>query len=314
MGCREIRYLARSVHAGGFSLAARVLRVAQPAVSRQIRKLEQELGVDLLVRHGRGVRLTGAGSVLLERSEQMIHFLRQTGDAVKTSANLVSGHVGLGLPPAAGLLLASPIVRTFQREFPQVALHVRDGISNLLQEWLLDGRVDVAVLYNPPPMDALQSEVVLHEHMVVVEPPDGTTRAKRIRPQIGTCRIRDLADMPLIMPSLPHNNRRIAEQAALQHGVHLRVKLEVDSVSLAKAMVKNGLGCTILAYNAVHNEVQRGELKMRVIERPALMSTVAVAVLRERRTQRLPNELRRTVIAEVNRLVADGVWQRYTAR
>jgi LysR family nitrogen assimilation transcriptional regulator len=314
MDFREIRYFVQVANAGSFSLAAKELRVAQPALSRQIRKLEQELGVDLLVRHGRGVRLTGAGSVLLERSEQMIHFLRQTGDAVKTSANLVSGHVGLGLPPAAGLLLASPIVRTFQREFPQVALHVRDGISNLLQEWLLDGRVDVAVLYNPPPMDALQSEVVLHEHMVVVEPPDGTRRSSRARPQIGTCRIRDLADMPLIMPSLPHNNRRIAEQAALQHGVHLRVKLEVDSVSLAKAMVKNGLGCTILAYNAVHNEVQRGELKMRVIERPALMSTVAVAVLRERRTQRLPNELRRTVIAEVNRLVADGVWQRYTAR
>lgn len=313
MDFREIRYFVQVANAGSFSLAAKELRVAQPALSRQIRKLEQELGVDLLVRHGRGVRLTGAGSILLERSEQMIHFLRNTGDAVKAGANTISGHVALGLPPAAGLLLASPIVRAFQKEFPQVALHVRDGISNLLQEWLLDGRVDVAVLYNPPPMDALESEAILHEHMVVVEPPDGTTKA-RSRPQIGTCRIRDLADMPLIMPSLPHNNRRIVEQAAIQHGVHLRVKLEVDSVSLAKAMVKNGLGCTILAYASVYNEVQRGELKMRVIERPALISTVAVAVLRERRTLRLPNELRRTAIAEVNRLVADGVWRRFAAR
>jgi LysR family nitrogen assimilation transcriptional regulator len=312
MDFREIRYFVQVANAGSFSLAAKELRVAQPALSRQIRKLEQELGVDLLVRHGRGVRLTGAGSILLERSEQMIHFLRSTGDAVKAGANTISGHVALGVPPAAGLLLASPVVRSFHREFPQVALHVRDGISNLLQEWLLDGRLDVAVLYNPPPMEALESEPILQEHMVVVEPPDGTT--SRRRPQIGTCRIRDLADMALIMPSLPHNNRRIVEQAAIQHGVHLRVKLEVDSVSLAKAMVKNGLGCTILAYASVYNEVQRGELKMRVIERPALMSTVAVAVLRERRTLRLPNELRRTAIAEVNRLVADGVWQRYSAR
>ena len=129
--------------------------MAQPALSRQIRKLEQELGVDLLVRHGRGVRLTGAGSILLERAEQMIHLLRNTGDEVRANANAVTGHVSLGLPPAGGLLLGPPIVRTFQREWPQVAMQVRDGISNLLQEWLLDGRLDVAVLYNPPPLDAL---------------------------------------------------------------------------------------------------------------------------------------------------------------
>jgi LysR family nitrogen assimilation transcriptional regulator len=210
-------------------------------------------------------------------------------------------------------------VRTFQREWPQVALHVRDGISNLLQEWLLDGRLDVAVLYNPPPMDALESEVIMHEQMVVVEPPDhpGWTRRGKPqigKPQIGTCRIRDLADMPLIMPGLPHNNRRIVEQAAIQHGVRLRFKLEVDSVTLAKVLVRNGLGSTILAYAAVHEEFIRGELKVRVIERPALVSTVAVAMLRERRAHRLPNELRRTVIAEVNKLVADGVWRRFATQ
>jgi LysR family transcriptional regulator, nitrogen assimilation regulatory protein len=82
-------------------------------------------------------------------------------------------------------------------------------------------------------------------------------------------------------------------------------------VTLAKAMVKNGLGCTILAYAAVHEEFMRGELNIRVIERPALVSTVAVATLRERRAHKLPNELRRTVIAEVNKLVADGVWRRF---
>jgi LysR family nitrogen assimilation transcriptional regulator len=83
---------------------------------------------------------------------------------------------------------------------------------------------------------------------------------------------------------------------------------------LAKEMVKNGLGCTILAYSAVHNEVDRGELRARIIERPALVSTVAVATLRERRADRLPNELRRTVIAEVNKLVNDGTWRKSAAR
>lgn len=314
MDFREIRYFAQVATAGSFSLAAKELRVAQPALSRQIRKLEQELGVQLLVRHGRGVRLTGAGSILLERSEQMIHLLRNAGDEVRANANAISGHVSLGLTPAAGLLLVSPIVRTFQRDWPQVALQVRDGISNLLQEWLLDGRLDVAVLYNPPPMEALDSEVIMHEQMVVVEPPDRTERARRGKSQIGTCRIRDLADIPLIMPGLPHNNRRIVEQAAIQHGVRLRVKLEVDSVTLAKEMVKNGLGCTILAYSAVHDEVDRGELRARIIERPALVSTVAVATLRERRADRLPNELRRTVIAEMNKLVNEGTWRKSAAR
>ena len=85
MDFREIRYFAQVATAGSFSRAAKELRVAQPALSRQIRKLEQELGVDLLVRHGRGVRLTGAGSILLERAEQMIHLLRNTGDEVRAT-------------------------------------------------------------------------------------------------------------------------------------------------------------------------------------------------------------------------------------
>jgi LysR family nitrogen assimilation transcriptional regulator len=311
---REIRYFVQVANAGSFSRAAKQLNIAQPALSRQIRKLEQELGVELLIRHGRGVRLTSAGSILLERAEAVTHFLLHTGDEVKAGAATVTGHVALGLPPAAGLRLATPIVRRFQEAWPHVALHVRDGVSNLMQEWLLDGRIDVAVLYNPPPMQALDTEIVLHERMVLVEPPGGPIRGKGSKAALGTCRIRDLADVPLIMPGLPHNNRRIVEQAAIQHGVRLQVRLEVDSVAITKALVKDGVGCTILAHAAVYDEIQRGELNARLIERPALISTVAIATLRERRSQKLPNELRRIVLTEMQKLVQSGVWRRVTPR
>jgi DNA-binding transcriptional LysR family regulator len=74
-------------------------------------------------------------------------------------------------------------------------------------------------------------------------------------------RIRDIAELPLIMPAFPHANRRVLEQAAVQHGVHLRIALEVDSVTLTKALVRRGLGYSLLTYTAIQEEVARGELR-----------------------------------------------------
>jgi LysR family nitrogen assimilation transcriptional regulator len=307
MEFRELRYFAHVARAGSFTQAAGELNVAQPALSRQIRKLEEELGVDLLVRHGRGVRLTSAGSVLLERAEAITQMLRQTTEQVTENLESITGHVTLGVPPAAGLLLVPPLVRQFQARWPQVSLCIREGISSLLQEWLLERRLDVAVLYNPPPLEALDAQPVLHERMVIV----GPSSDERGRPRGGPkgCRMSDLTDLPLILPSLPHNNRRVLEQAAMHHGVRLRIILEVDSVALTKAMVRDGFGYTMLTYGSVHDEVARGELSARFIERPPLSSTLTIVRLREDRSSRLPRELSRTVREVLRTLVDQGTWR-----
>ena len=304
MEFRELRYFMHVARAGSFSQAAGELNIAQPALSRQVRKLEDSLGVELLIRHGRGVRLTSAGSVLLERAEAIAQMLRQTTEQMKVSHDVVTGHVSLGVPPAAGLLLVPPVVREFRARFPHVSLHVREGISSLLQEWVPERRVDVAVLYNPPPLESLDTLPLLHERMVLVGPPGGDPTGRR-----ETCQIKDIGELPLIMPSMPHNNRRVLEQAAIQHGVRVRIVLDVDSVGLTKALVKGGFGYTILTYASVHEEAVRGELQVQAIERPPLLATLSIVRLREERASRLPRELVRTVRAVLRGLVDDGTWK-----
>lgn len=282
MELKELRNFMRVARAGSVSRAADELRLAQPALSRQIRKLERELGVSLFARHGRGVRLSAAGSLLLDRAEAIVQLVHQTSEEIREDRSPTSGRVTLGVPPAAGRLLIPPFVEQFQKAWPKIALHMREGVTSSLQEWLLEKRIDIAILHNPPHLEALNISPILTERMLVVGPPPHYGKGRKPN---ATFRIRDLAELPLILPSMAHNNRRLVEQAALEHGVRLRIKTEVDSVSFAKAMVEKGLGYTILTYAAVQDEVARKQLTAFPIVRPTLSTQVTIVTLRD---QQLP--------------------------
>ncbi|GLH81994.1 LysR family transcriptional regulator [Bradyrhizobium sp. SSBR45G] len=289
--------------AGSVSRASAMLNVAQSALSRQLMKLEDELGVALLVRHGRGVRLTRAGTTFLEHAHAVLLQIDQMPSAVRSPDSSFAGHIVLGVPPVAGLRIAPSIVIELRRRWPQASVQVREGISSSLEEWLLDRRLDIAVLYNPPPLDGIALAPILHDRMVVAAPPapSGETVSGKIR-------WRELAGLSLILPSLPHSNRRLIEQAAIQNGARLNVTFEVDSVSMTKAMVKRGLSATILAYAAVAGEAERGELSIRSIERPPLISTVSIGMPRERQPTWLADQLRALVRDAIAESVRDGSW------
>jgi LysR family nitrogen assimilation transcriptional regulator len=279
MELRELRNFMRVARAGSVSRAAAELRLAQPALSRQIRNLEYELGVPLFIRHGRGVRLSQAGLLLLERAEAIAHLVNRTSAEIRDEGATARGRLTLGVPPAAGRILIPSFAARFQKAWPNMTLHMREGVASLLQEWLLDRRIDLAVLHNPPHLEALEIAPLLRERMWVIGPP------RKQSPDRGTpasFRIRDLAALPLILPNTAHTNRRLVEDAALDHGVRLHIKIEADSVAFAKAMVEQGLGYTILTYAAVQDEVRRNKLTAFPIVRPALVTQVTVVSLRDK--------------------------------
>ncbi|GGF57171.1 LysR family transcriptional regulator [Azorhizobium oxalatiphilum] len=288
--------------AGSVSRASTILNVAQPALSRQLMKLEEELGVSLLVRHGRGVRLTRAGSSLLEHANAVLRQVDQIAELVRAPETSFAGHVVLGVPPAAGLLIAPVVVEILRERWPHASITVREGISTSLEEWLLDRRLDLAILYNAPPLDGIVLTPILHERMVVAGP------ASEVEMSGRSIRWRDLSSLPLILPSLPHSNRRLIEQAAIQRSAHLDVVFEVDSVTMTKAMVKRGLGWTILAHAAVAAEAERGEMTVRVIDRPPLISTVSIGMPMETQSRSQSQELFQVVRGVMIERVAAGVW------
>ncbi|WP_245501396.1 LysR family transcriptional regulator [Lichenibacterium minor] len=297
---RELRTFVTVVRGGSVSRAAEELNVAQPALSRQLKKLEEELGVTLLDRHGRGVTVTRAGSLLLARAEALLAEFAGIGPAVRASDDVVAGHVTLGVPPAAGLLIAPAVFRSFRARWPAATLQIREGISSLLEEWLLDGRLDVAVLHNPPPLDGIALQPILQERMVLVR--------ARGAVETGPVRFRDLAAVPLILPSMPHSNRRLVERAALQHGVRLSASIEVDSIPLTKAMVAGGFGATILTHAGVARELASGELSAQPIDNPPLLSCVVIGSVAAESPRWLVGALAGLVAEEIASLVRSGAW------
>lgn len=330
MDIRELRYFVHVARAGSFSRAASQLNVAQPALSRQLKKLEEELEVQLLVRHGRGVHVTEAGALLLSEAEELIERLARTLELLKGGKQPFVGQVSLGVAPTSGLLIVPEIFKSFKARWPHATLVVREGISSLLEEWLIDRRIDVAILHNPSPLDGIDLTPILHERMVLACAPDHPAAGPR-GPEAGPrgpeagpkgpgagpkepggsqkgIRFRDLATVPLILPSLPHSNRRLLERAAIRHNTRLNLAFEVDSIPLIKAMVKRGFGATIQTFAGVALEVAQGELVAREIEHPPLVSTICIGMPREAQASWLALEVARLVRECVEQLVADKLW------
>lgn len=303
MDIRELRSFVKVAQCGGFSRAARELYVAQPALSRQIAKLEEQLGVELFTRHGKGVELTAAGARLVERAEVMLRYLEETADHVRSSAEEERGHLAVGLPPAIGSLVGPQLIQKFRQRWPKASLHALEGLSTSLQEWLLQGRIEVAVVYNQPLLEAFEVRPLFSERMVLVGPPGEASCSQRLSA---------LGEVPLILPGLPHSNRRLVEQVAAQNTVRLNVILEVDSVGLTKKLVAAGQGYSILAHAAVQQDIDRGELVGHEIERPGIRSTVALARLKERRSSRLALSWEKIVLETLEELVTVGAWKEAT--
>src|ERR1019366_10316403 len=198
MDIRQLRYFQHVAETGSFSRASALLRISQPAVSRQIQKLEEELGTDLFERHGYGVKLTEAGTLLLERSRGLLRLLADTKAEVASGTRQPAGNISLGIPPAAGDYLIPPLVERYRRLYPRVFLQVLTGFSGHIQDWMANGRLDIAVLHNPSPMKGVTITPLMIEQTYVVCPPDSSLGGA------GPVTLRDLEGLPLILPSRSH--------------------------------------------------------------------------------------------------------------
>jgi LysR family nitrogen assimilation transcriptional regulator len=139
-------------------------------MSRQIAKLEEQLQVELFIRHGRGVELTAAGSRLLERAVVMLRYMEEASDHVRNSAEEERGYLAIGLPPAIGTVVGPQLIRRFRERWPKASFHALEGLSTSLQEWLMDGRIQVAVVYNQPLVEAFDVRPLFSERMILVGP------------------------------------------------------------------------------------------------------------------------------------------------
>lgn len=274
---RPLYYFTQVTGAGSFSRASASLSVSQPILSRFIRRLEDELGVQLLYRNGRGVGLTEAGQRLYESAEQILRRLSQAHLEVAALRGTALGTVSVALPPLLGGVLSAELIRRVTSEHPLVSIALREGFAAESLDWLSSGLVDIGILFNPPHVVTLITEHVLDDAIHLVGTPGSLDLAPGSPiPAAG------LAGLPMILPPAPHRLRALIEDAARQAGVELSVACEVTGTGTVLELVRQRVGYTILPSTLVLDERAEGRLASWPIAEPVIPTRLFVATSMQR--------------------------------
>jgi len=255
MDFKQIAYFVQVAELGSFTRAASVLRVAQPALSRQVRALEVELRQSLFDRNGRGVTLTPAGVRLLAHGRGILQQVERARQDLEDQRGAASGLLSIGLPPSVSRTLTAPLVEAFRTQFPRAKLSVVEGLSTYTLEWLTQGRIDCAVVYNATPAAAIDLLPVLQEPLFLV-----SARPSRLPRSSGSptsplrgssITLAQLATRELVIPSRPHAIRMRLETVLAEAGLKPRVALEIESVPAILDLVQRHALHAVLSLNAV---------------------------------------------------------------
>jgi len=278
---RRLEYFVAVAEAGSFSKAAAVLVMSQPALSQQVAALEQETGQRLLNRTGRGAEPTEAGLALLAHARAIFELAERARADMRERQLIPSGRITIGLPPRVAHAMTADLVERFRAEFPDAAISVEEGLSIRLREWLVAGRLDVAVLFDPPASPLLSIETVARESLVLMA---STPLPSRIR-------LAEVAALPLVLPSKPNSLRQLLESEARPRGSLLKVVAEVDSIKTVLSLVARGVAATVLPASAIREWTHSTPPFMAAIHAPVIRNRLCIAVPKARPATRLSRSL-----------------------
>ena len=275
MDLKQLEYFVRVAEMGSFTRAAVSLNVAQPALSRQVRLLEVELRQNLLVRNGRGATPTEAGQVLLEHGRGILHQVERAREELGRVRTGLTGRVALGMPPSVARVLTVPLMRAFRLTLPEARLSISEGLTTAMQEGLLHGRLDIAMLYNANASNGLELTPLVREELLLVQArPPGLQED----PPPAPIALKDLAALPLVIPSRPNAIRMHVESELARVGCQPQIAFEIDGVPAILELVADGAGAAILSRNAVARSINPSAFSVRRINAPALTIALSTAI------------------------------------
>ncbi|MBV8209974.1 MAG: LysR family transcriptional regulator [Burkholderiaceae bacterium] len=275
MDLKQLEYFVRVAELGSFTRASIALDVAQPALSRQVRLLEVELHQNLLVRNGRGVATTEAGTVLLEHARGVLHQVARVREELARVRGALTGRVAVGLPPSLSKVLTVPLTHAFRARMPEASLSIGEAMSATLRESLIAGRLDIALLYNAAPSPDVDLSPLLEEELFLIERRRGKSPVKAIS-------LREVAEQPLVIPTLPNAIRMLVETELANIGCRPKIALEIDGVAAILDLVADGAGCAVLSMYAVTTSGKTSAFTVRKIVKPPLRSRLSLAVSSKR--------------------------------
>lgn len=302
MDIKQLRTLIHVAELGSLSKASLRLGVAQPALSRQIRMLEAELGSPLFERHGRGMVPTLTGREVLGRASQILKDMEALREAATPAQSDLVGTVAIGTTPTVGEIVTVPLVTRLKRAHPRVSVRLSSAFSGYLIDWVKRGELDFAIVYDPAPSPVLNVMPLMIEDLLLVGA--GSDALSLDRP----FQFQNLEAEPLVLPSPQHGLRKIVEAYALKAGIRLHASVEADSFNAMISLVQSGFGKTLLPLAPIYQTVREGRLCAAPLIDPTPVRRLGLAFPVDRATTQAARLAAGTLIEITSELVTAGIW------
>jgi LysR family transcriptional regulator, nitrogen assimilation regulatory protein len=302
MRLRQLECFVKTCELGSINRAADQLHLAQPALGLQIKNLEHDFGVTLLVRTPRGVSPTPAGEIMLEWARDVLQSTRVLRDRLKASANSQDEELKLALTPSTTALIAAPVLVAVGDRLPKLTLRVLEGLSHIAVDWVESDRVDLALISGMSERSSLTQTPLLREQLYYVGAGEQIGQ--------GPISFTEVLSASLAMPGENDALRVIVENGARSIDVPLTVKYEISSVSAIKDLVSRRVASTILPFSAIRQELKTGLLSARLIVDPPLSRTLVLV----RRAGREPSALEGQLVSVIMECLAHLLLENADAR
>jgi len=262
MNFRRLKYFVKIVDIGSLTQAAEVLHIAQPALSQQVATLEGEMDQQLLIRTKRGVTPTEAGKILYTHARTILRQCEQAQLAVNNVGQTLRGQVAIGLAPGtAASSITMPLLQAVRNALPDVIVYLHENSGTDLNDKLIGGQLDMAVLYERAPAEGIASQALLKEDLYLVGTRDCPGQSVDLTA---------VAEMNLFLPRDYSAVRKRVDEAFSLRRLSARIIGEIESLSMLTAAVASGMGVTVLPESAARALVGSTQAWMARINSPAL--------------------------------------------
>ena len=296
MELRSLHYFVRIAELGSITRASAHLQIAQPALTRHVQRLEEELDTALFVRANRGVRLTEAGHKLLESAQRILRDVERAGDEIRAHAAHPSGKIVLGVTPTLCPVVVPELFARMRRHYPMIELKVVHAGTIRLEEFVVDGRVDIGLLAEISRSRLIASARLAEEEMVLVT-----------RPGVRPCGVVVTSDELRRTPLILGDGLRAAIETLLAgHYVELNVETELNDHETIRLMAQQGVGASILPHSSVYRECGRGLAVAHRITANGVFRTLALGVAVGRSTSSAREAVAEVVAQVVSDIEAEG--------
>jgi len=251
MDLTSLRYFAEVVRQRSVSKAALKLGVVQPALTRRVRVLEDELGTALLLRHRRGVEPTEAGVLVFERAEALLRMAQEIETEVQSQIAEPIGQVRFGFPPSIGILFVGRLLADYLRRYPRVTFYLQEDFSAAIREALLAERLDLGVMSCEAAHPDLDLQPLFQEQLWLIGQPQDWPFENHDELSVDC-----LKDLPLLLASFLH---RALERLGAERDIQFRVRVEADSLTALREALLAGVGFLITPRSSVDRELKSRE-------------------------------------------------------